>query len=87
MRRLRVRLTGRAPVVLAETHLLLLAIYGSERRFAHWTACWNGFVEDLAQARGDVRVLSVEPEPAEDGTPSFRPCRTEPSEAEWRATA
>lgn len=81
LRRLRQNLTGRrSEIALSEDHLLLLAIYGSERRFRHWSSCWNGFVAALAEAREDVRLLTVAPDLDEDGAPSFRLCGAEPVE-------
>ena len=79
MRRLRrrfrerfLKLIGKQPRLLRESHLRLLAVYASDRSLAEWTSRWQGFLRDVARERRDVRLIFVAPKPAQDGRPRFR---------------
>lgn len=65
-------LTGKKSALLAGNHILLLRVYGSERRFKQWMDGWEDFIEKICRRRKDVRLLYVTPVSPQDGHPRFR---------------
>lgn len=72
LRRALYTVTGKSPMVLKEGHVVLLEVYGSERRLEQWTTRWDNFLGDMRRDRDNVRLVYVGPDSAEEGNPRFR---------------